>query len=90
MYLLAETHSRVRREPNFHDERQLQLPRKLYALNLNQAFAANSFISKDQLYSISVPSGALWDSEGGLFYDNTTLYLYAGIPASDTTASRRL
>lgn len=62
----------------------------LFTLRLNESFSVTGLLT-DQLYSSDLPSDVPWDSESGaFFYDNTTLYLYAGLPSSDESATNRL
>lgn len=75
---------------NFIGEATRGFKQNLFTLKLNESFSVSGLIT-DELYSSNLPSDVAWDSASGVFfYDNTTLYLYAGLPNPDESATNRL
>ncbi|KAF2138423.1 uncharacterized protein K452DRAFT_361121 [Aplosporella prunicola CBS 121167] len=78
-------------EYNFIGEKTEATKPKLFTLRLNQTFSVSGYIPGDQLYSSAVPSNVSWNTTDGVFfYDNTTLYMYAGLSKSDDSATNHL
>lgn len=50
----------------------------LFSLDLSTEFATDGFLSNTTLQRTDMPQDVPWQTQGALFYDNTTLYLFAG------------
>lgn len=59
---------------------QLVEEQKLYWLDLTTNISLSGSLSRDVINSIDAPAGSPWQDSGAFFYDDTTLYLYAGMP----------